>query len=219
MSYILDALKRADAERQRGAVPGLHAQQLATPRTAQASNGRRRLWLGFALALVPGVGATLWWRWQASVPVIAPIAIAPVAQAPRPAVTPVLSPAMAPAATSPPLAASAPVAKLAPVAAARAVVPPTPTQAKPSAKLASAAIQMPAVVPLLSELAQEIRSQVPALAITGAVYSGNPGQRLLLVNNQVLTQGSQVAAELTLLEIGEHSSVFEFRGNRFRLMH
>lgn len=219
MSYILDALKRADAERERGAVPGLHAQQLVPPRAAQASNGHRRLWLGFALALVLGVGATLWWRWQASVPVIAPIAIAPVAQAPRPAVTPVLPPAVAPAATSPPLAASAPVAKLAPVAAARAVVPPTPTQAKPTAKPASVAVVMPAVVPLLSELAQDIRSQVPALAITGAVYSGNPGQRLLLVNNEVLTQGSQVAAELTLLEIGEHSSVFEFRGHRFRLTH
>ena len=27
MSYILDALRRADAERERGAVPSLHAQQ------------------------------------------------------------------------------------------------------------------------------------------------------------------------------------------------
>ena len=29
MSYILDALKRADAERERGAVPGLHSQTAA----------------------------------------------------------------------------------------------------------------------------------------------------------------------------------------------
>jgi general secretion pathway protein B len=42
---------------------------------------------------------------------------------------------------------------------------------------------------------------------------------LLLVNNQVLTQGSQAAAELKLEEIGEHSSVFDFRGIRFRLAH
>lgn len=219
MSYILDALKRADAERERGAVPGLHAQQLAPPGAPMASNGRRRAWLGFALALAMGVGATLWWRWQASVQVIAPIAVAPVAQAPRSAVAPDLPPTLAPISTPSALAASAPVAKLAPAAAARAVAAPTPAPAKPTTKLASVAVVMPAVVPLLSEVAQDIRSQVPALAITGAVYSGNPGQRLLLVNNEVLTQGSQVAAELTLLEIGEHSSVFEFRGHRFRLMH
>ena len=31
MSYILDALQRADAERERGTVPGLHAQPLGAP--------------------------------------------------------------------------------------------------------------------------------------------------------------------------------------------
>ena len=48
MSYILDALKRADAERGRGAVPGLHARQMTTP---AAHSARNRVWLA--------VGATL----------------------------------------------------------------------------------------------------------------------------------------------------------------
>ena len=51
MSYILDALKRAESERSRGAVPGVHAQ----PQTAATPSpqGRRRVvWvLAVAVAL------------------------------------------------------------------------------------------------------------------------------------------------------------------------
>jgi general secretion pathway protein B len=60
---------------------------------------------------------------------------------------------------------------------------------------------------------------MPALTITGTVYSDDPKQRLLLINNQVLPQGSTVAAEVSLEEIKPHSSVFTFRGTRFRLAH
>ena len=77
----------------------------------------------------------------------------------------------------------------------------------------------PAAVPLLSELPDDIRQQIPVLTITGAVYSENPTQRLLLVNNLVLTQGSQVTPEISLEEIRVKSSVFSFRGTRFRLTH
>lgn len=84
---------------------------------------------------------------------------------------------------------------------------------------ASASQAAPAAVPLLSELSEDIRRQIPPLAITGAVYSENPGQRLLLVNKQVLTQGSLVAPEVSLEEIRAQSSVFSFRGTRFRVAH
>ena len=95
---------------------------------------------------------------------------------------------------------------------------PRKVELEPVVKAAPPAVAAPAA-PLLSELSEEVRRQIPALVITGAVYSNNPGQRLLLVNNQVLTQGSQAAPELKLTEIGEHSSVFDFRGTRFRLTH
>ena len=74
-------------------------------------------------------------------------------------------------------------------------------------------------IPLLSELSNSVRSQIPPLNITGAVYSKNPGQRLLLVNNLVLNQGNLAAPEVTLEEIRTNSSVFSFRGTRFRLAH
>ena len=56
MSYILDALRRADAERERGAVPSLHAQQYASlPSDEEPRRGPRPLvWvvIGLSVALV-----------------------------------------------------------------------------------------------------------------------------------------------------------------------
>ena len=53
MSYILDALQRAETERERGAVPGLHTQQLTTAMTQRAPSRHRALWpwlAGFLIA-------------------------------------------------------------------------------------------------------------------------------------------------------------------------
>jgi general secretion pathway protein B len=65
----------------------------------------------------------------------------------------------------------------------------------------------------------DFRQLIPALTINGVVYSDSPGQRLLLVNGQVVTQGALAAPDLTLEEIRAKSSIFSFRGTRFRLTH
>lgn len=91
MSYILDALKRADAERERGAVPGLHAQPAALPLPDEAGSTPLPPWawglggLGFAL-----LGMVAWslWRDDPAPPVPAspqPQAIAPAQTPPAPA--------------------------------------------------------------------------------------------------------------------------------------
>jgi len=226
MSYILDALKRADAERGRGAVPGLHARQVTTPAPDAAPSARSGVWLGVAAVLVLGAAAAGWWVWQTPVPTPVPITTTAVVAAPAPVLQPVVTAAPAPAFATPAVApaASAPVTKPVPAVAAPAVGAvaargsPRP-QPAPVVKAAPPTVVAPASVPLLSELPEDIRRQIPVLAITGAVYSNNPGQRLLLLNNQVLTQGSQAAPGLKLEEIGEHSSVFSFHGTRFRLAH
>jgi len=75
------------------------------------------------------------------------------------------------------------------------------------------------LAPLLSELPEATRRQIPSMTISGAVYSQNPAQRLLLVNGLVLSQGSQAAPDLTVVEIRSNSSEFNFRGTRFRMAH
>ncbi len=239
MSYILDALKRADAQRTHGGVPGLHTRQLATPTLPAATRTGRYLWPTIA-ALALGTSAALWWLWPMPGNNMKPVAvdpatikapiIAPLAP-PQPMLTAAVPTPSASASTSatlptPPVAVSEsptvapPPSKPKPELLARTVAAPLASAPAPTVPAPVSASQTgPATVPLLSELPEELRRQIPALVITGAVYSANPAQRLLLVNNQVLTQGSLAAPELTLEEIRAKSSVFSFRGTRFRLAH
>lgn len=61
MSYILDALKRADADRERGHVPGLHSQGEFHPATEPGASWRRPT-AGVAAVLVLLTAAALtWW--------------------------------------------------------------------------------------------------------------------------------------------------------------
>ena len=88
MSYILDALRRADAERSRGVVPGLHAQSLPTDGEPAARNYAPLAWAGGAagVLLAAGVGVLLWAPWKSTSPV--PLPDARVALAPTPEFAP-----------------------------------------------------------------------------------------------------------------------------------
>ena len=255
MSYILDALKRADAERDRGAAPGLHTRHQVPAGGQGTSSTGRPLWLAVAAGVALLLLAAGFWLWRAPVNP-SPVASTPSAQSqPNPVTPPAPIAASAPPIAAPPVApapvqvAEAPKAQARPVAtaapakaaAAPSSKPATPAKASASAPApaapaspvtaaasaaATSASQVPATpatapaaAPLLAELPQDMRSQIPKITITGSVYSASPTQRLLLINNLVLPQGSQVAPDLTLEEIQPRSSVFVFKGTHFRVMH
>ena len=260
MSYILDALKRADAERERGAVPSLHARQTTASATLPVPGRHRRAWLltsgGLLVAMFAAAGL---WRWLAPVSATGPTGADRVVVQNRPVAVATPSPVQPAPPTPPPPAA---VGEVAPVPAPRAPVPkgpaptaasktaaadlpaPVPAPAQPPAPasaparttapelaapatpstpaappVAAVAPIPPGPSPLLSELPEDIRRQIPILAISGSVYSQNPGQRMLVVNNLVLTEGSQAAPDLMLEHIQAKSAIFVFRGTRFRLAH
>ncbi len=117
MSYILEALRRAEVERQRGAVPGLHAQPLQGALADSAAGGpndagRRWRWplaiglLAVLLGLAAGLG---WW-------------LKPAPEGVRLAV----KSALAPMRTDPPTQPAA-VAAPVPVPVPMPVLPPLPT--------------------------------------------------------------------------------------------
>ena len=139
MSYILEALKRADAERQRGAVPGLHARTGSGVTALEPGQAGGRPWLlaGAALALLVIGGAVAWW-WRAA-PVAAPV-VPPTAAAaavwPSPAAEVWPSRAVAPGAAALAASTSAPLAL--PGLAARP--PPTSRPAPPSTATATATV-------------------------------------------------------------------------------
>jgi general secretion pathway protein B len=123
MSYILDALRRADADRERGAVPRLATQQVLPPVADDGgSRAARAAWLGAGVgtALV-AVAVAGWWfgRGGAAVPASPPAAreASPVAAAPQRAEasvagqTPTAQPPSSGTAASAPAAADPPAPK------------------------------------------------------------------------------------------------------------
>lgn len=220
MSYILDALKKADADRERAAVPGLHAR----PQDALASDSESRrapLWPVLAGATIVVLGGTLAWVLLSQPEVRVP----PLPESPPPSPQPLSPPAAAPApAATPPVAAALPtVSEPTPTVVlpppAPASPPPAPQRAAPPPAAAVPAPAPAARVPTLAELPAELRATLPPLAISGAVYSPTPSARLLFIGGQVLKEGDAVANGIVVEQIGVAASVLSVRGQRFQISH
>lgn len=219
MSYILDALRRADAERGLGRAPDLHAQ----PLPPNDGNGDARsasgpgLWLagGLALGLLAAWLALAWWRpapetgdaevTRAAVPVAAPTA-APDPPVPTPSPVPPPQPV---AAAVPP--AAPPLASLPPLP-----DPPRPSSpaAPPAARPAATAVAPPP--PSLREL-PDLQHELPPIVVGGSVYSEQPSARMLVLNGRVFREGETIAPDLVLEQIGPRSAVLRWRDRRFSL--
>lgn len=208
MSYILDALRRADAERERGGVPGLHTQTMAEPGDeAEAAPRARGLkpWHWLAIGLAGGLAVAIAWSWRGEEPP-PPVAVLPPAPPP-----PALPAAPAPA---PVAVAEAPAAPAGPVA----IAPMRAAPAAPAAPAASSATAAPIRrIGSLAELPPELRSGLPALAFGGSIYSGTPANRLLIVNGQLMHEGESLAPGVTLEQIKPKAAVLVIRGQRFEI--
>ena len=66
-----------------------------------------------------------------------------------------------------------------------------------------------------AELPPEVLRELPKLAVTGGVYSDNPGQRMLIVNGQVVNEGADLGQGVVLEQIRAKSAVLRFRGYRY----
>ena len=232
MSYILDALKKADAERERNAVPGLHAQAAAGADDEARHAGGALTWLAGAALVVLAALAAWWWMGRSTSPE-GPVPMA----ANTPAV--VVSPPAQPAA--PPIAVPAPVVVPAPATAAAPMPPPTaqpatppkvyvppapavtpPVAAAPPTTATATAAPASAVdgrIPQLAELSPDLRRQLPPLAVGGSVYSAKPASRMVILNGQVLREGDSVIEGLVVERIGLKSSILSLRGTRFEIKH
>ncbi|MCV2370511.1 general secretion pathway protein GspB [Roseateles oligotrophus] len=210
MSYILDALRKADSDRERGAVPTLHShpEQGRQGGNAGAQAVGLPAWGRMALAaalvillLLLGGLATQWLKGE-------PPPESATTQVPTPALPAPAAVALATTATTPPLTPTL----LAP--------PPAAPESLPVAKpLAAPAVAKGAELPILkfTELPDSIRKALPTIATSGAMYSDTPANRMLIVNGQLLHEGDQIGPELQLQSIELKSAVLVFKGQRFRI--
>ncbi len=207
MSYILDALRKANLERGRGAVPGLHAQPVPALPIEPPSQITAKPWpwivAGAACALLIVIGAAYFAAYEEPVrqperqaPAEAPAAgaVARTATPERPIA--VATPAPWPAPPNP------------------SAQPPAP--AKAPASVAAAAPVEPAVGSR-DQLPADIRAGLPPLAIGGSIYSPSAGNRSVIIDGRLYREGELVTPGLVVEQIKLKAAVLSYRGHRFEL--
>lgn len=224
MSYILDALRKADAERERDPARGIHAQPAAG--IPQRAPSRSRVWAWPAAALVIALAAA--WGFGGRTPEAVTVSARPTATPVPAALTmvtptkPAVLPVVATSVTPPPPAAVENMASKVVVAprvpATHAPAPVAPTVVAPLATPAAVAASAPATsdrIVALTELPADVQNSLPKMAISGGVYSENVAQRMLIVGGQVMSEGQELAPGVLLEQIRARSAVLRYRNYRY----
>lgn len=238
MSLILDALRKADAERERGSVPGLRSQPVVPLSDVAAPKAVGRLgWPAIAIGIGVGLALAAIWMFVSRSPV--PRSEAPAMAAPAATAQPIASPAAPPPspavrdAVRDPLPSPLPSLTRpgqgapAPAATAQDIAEPAPWT-RPGERAATGGAADPPArarggatgdLPVYPHdlLPSQVRAALPPLSISGTIYSSDPRGRSLIVNGRLMREGSAVTPELTLEEIRLKSAIFAFRAYRFEV--
>jgi general secretion pathway protein B len=246
MSFILDALKKSESDRQRQSGPALFEVRVAPPRT------RLPPWaIAVALLLLLNLGVVMWMllRHQAhggspgATPTAAGAhtagAAAGAAAQDAPASTPALaarapavpvvatgaaagavaSPQASPGASSPP---PAPVLSAAPTAAPGAVAPNAEDYApaeEPSAPTLGSHVRRGTAsgVPLYQDLSTTPGAQLPQLRLDLHVFAAHPEDRFVMINMHRLREGDTLPEGVRVDSITPEGAVLSFNGSKFLL--
>ena len=243
MSYILDALRKSDQQRQRGAAP-----TLLTPRVNAVESRQPAFFLhGSLAAVLISAGIIIGWLhpWASEEPVPVPVPFAntpldsrqPGKVIPPP---PVLAEAAGNRDPQLPAQKSTSTAQLRSAPTSAATKPGTPaladTQAPrtPPKPAGTAAKEVTTSVPGIgvtaqaksaadqrvigmSELPVPVQQEIPRMSVALHAYSSNPSGRLVVINDRSLHEGAQVGPNLRLEEITPDGMILTFKEYRFHL--
>jgi general secretion pathway protein B len=246
MSFILDALKKSESDRQRQTGPALFEVRVAPPRT------RLPLWaIAIAVLLVVNLGVAMWMllRHQqahaSSAPTAQPVTAAAVTPSPPSPVPVVATSAPASPGTAPPVALAAP-----PVAPGTAGTSPgasAATSGAPTAQNAGAGTvngapdsanaedyapaeepRAPGLgnrvrrgtasgVPLYQDVSATPGTQLPQLRLDLHVFAARPQDRFVMINMHKLREGDTLPEGVHLDSITPEGAVLSYNGSKFLL--
>ena len=219
MSYILDALKKSEQERQQGTSPHLHSVHGSIPPVKQSSVFKKRLvfWSisGGVFSFICGLGLFFFLHQQSL-----------NETAPRQTIDrPVLS---AEPQTSQTKALPEPPAQIiqnndtSPHSLAEdksdIQLPDTTKESGSDPAVVIEPKPLPKSLPLLQDLPSELREKIPNLKFAGHTFSKNPSQRMIIINGKILREGSIIASNTHLTEITWEGVTIEFNGILFRVI-
>lgn len=198
MSFILDALKKSESERNRQTGPTLMELRVAPPRSRLPTWG---LVIGAVLLL--NLGLLLWLLLRPTPPPPIVAAAAPAAvPAPVAAAAAVVTAPTAPAPPEPALSPPANTADFEPALPARSPLPSTTN--------VGADLGLPTIHDLNASGAN-----LPELRLSLHVYDAEPSRRYVLLNSTRLREGESTPDGLRLERITESGVVLAWRNRRF----
>jgi general secretion pathway protein B len=226
MSYILDALRKSERERQ----PGTPVRPVGPVHNVLLPwRGGWLLVIGIILLLFLMAAAVVFWHSTVKrISSEAAVAATSPTEAP-----PAALPAAEPVAVIPPLVTA--VKRESPVRdlAEQTQVPVTVISNKPSTapRRKAAAIERrpasqtdgPAVLletdntPLLQQMPSEMQRAIPPMVVTIHVYSPQASQRILFINNHEYHQGSLIEGGARVEAIVPDGAILSYQGERFKL--
>jgi len=224
MSFILDALKKSELERQRQTVPGLMDAGRVPPRP------RFLPWaiaLGALLVINLIVLAVVLLRRENQASAPAPVAAAPrgAARVYTPAAAaqlpPAASPPAAPANHFSPMDGTPTYAPEIPLAAVEPAPEPAPAHEKPATHRSEPSLEAPVeqdeVLPTISELNLTGPDALPELHLDVHVYATIPADRFVYINNRKYREGTRLQEGPTVERIRRDGVVLNSQGTRFLL--
>lgn len=227
MSFILDALRKSDAERQRAVSPGLSDVRYAAQRS------KRNIWLPILVVVLAAnaVFLAVQWLGRDAAPVPPPPAVVPEVAATSPPTAdlppaadirplareaefgePLLEPDVESEFLAPPGAPPDPVVAPVVVEAAEAMLPAaTPAPARPSRILAGDDL------PTAEQLMGAGSLNIPILNLDLHVYSETPAGRFVVINSRKYKEADQLSEGPTVEAITSDGVILSSQGRRFTL--
>ena len=214
MSLILDALKKSEAERQRGQTPNLLSPLPSASRETQTNTKPGLPWLivAFLFIVILVIGFFYLTEKNQDSPVVMPAPVNEVSQQAT-AVEPIKTeqtiaavPAPAPIEKPDPAIIAAPAATN-PASMPAPVTEPSPdsVEPEPATRIAS-----------LSEMSAEQRQQLPTLKLSMHVYSTDAGKRFAIIDGQRVNEGS-VLGNAVIEQIRQDGVVLSVQGQTYLL--
>ena len=215
MSFILDALKKSESDRQRKSGPALFEVKVASPRTHLPP------WaIAIAALLVVNLGIVTWLVLRHGAHAAATSAAVPAVNPPAP---PGSAPAAAATAVSPAVVTSTvPLANVATAPAAGAPEKTNPEDEAPAAPAGQATGShvrrgTASGVPLYQEAAATPGTTLPQLRLDLHAYAEQPRARFVMINMQKLHEGDVLPDGVHVDEITPEGAVLSYKGARFLL--
>jgi len=220
MSYILEALRRSERERQRMALPSIHTSHAIQHEDVPHAPPGLLKWMAIILVAGAAITAVILWSRGHPTPPADQVREPAMAKSATPA--PRTTPSRAPEPLSSPLTEQS----INPAARTNTTMPQrsvgsqqveAPRQTTLVPQETTSAVPAKQEILAISQLSENLQNILPSINIAGHIYADVPASRMVMINGQITHEGDAISPGLTLEAITPDGIILMFQGIRFHM--